>query len=250
MNFNSYQAIIRLVKRPESESFLLLDLLLAKIKEQVALARQLVALVPVAALEWQPPILTPVTEQPYSGPGQPAKSTAELIESATAAASSNPVTSPPASTAASTAASAPASPPASHDSGLLRVGDLLGHLLDCAAGFCALLYSIDKDRLSHFEKLRGLPVNHFCGIEETGSRLAEYITHIEEGFASLEDADLCKLIPTVFVPAGEPILTLLLGNLEHLINHKYQLFIYLRLLGVDVGTKDLYRIRGAGPGAS
>ena len=238
MNFNSYRAIIPLVKRPESESFLLLDLLLEKIKEQVALARHLVSLVPVAALRWQPPILTPATAQPYCGQGQPANSTAELIESATAAASSNPAASPL------------ESPLESPDSGLLRVGDLLGHLLDCAAGFCALLYSINKDRLTHFEKLRGRPVNHFCGIEEAQSRLAEYISHIEEGFASLEDSDLCKLIPTVFVPAGEPVLTLLLGNLEHLINHKYQLFIYLRLLGVDVGTNDLYRIRGAGPGAS
>jgi hypothetical protein len=218
------------VKRPESESFLLPDLLLEKIKEQVALARHLVSLVPAAALEWRPPVSTPAADQPYCAPGQPANSTAELIEPATAAASSNPA--------------------ASHGSGLLRVGDLLGHLLDCAAGFCALLYSINKGRLSHFEKLRGLPVNHFCGIEEARSRLAEYISHIEEGFASLEDPDLRTLIPTVFVPAGEPVLTLLLGNLEHLINHKYQLFIYLRLLGVDVGTKDLYRIRGARPGAS
>jgi len=130
---------------------------------------------------------------------------------------------------------------------LLRVGDLLGHLLDCVAGFCALLYSVNKSRLSHFERLRGMPVNHFCGIEEARSRLDEYMAYIEEGFACLEDPDLCKLIPTVFVPEGEPVLTLLLGNLEHLINHKFQLFIYLRLLGVNAGTKDLYRIRGAAP---
>jgi hypothetical protein len=32
----------------------------------------------------------------------------------------------------------------------------------------------------------------------------------------------------VFVPQGEPLLTLLLGNLEHFINHKYQLFSYLK----------------------
>jgi hypothetical protein len=46
------------------------------------------------------------------------------------------------------------------------------------------------------------------------------------------------------VAEGEPLLTLLLGNLEHLINHKHQLFWYLKLLGVSVRTPDLYRLRG------
>jgi hypothetical protein len=212
------------VEPPKSESFLLLE----KIREQVTLARHLVALVPSSALEWSPAVLTPsAIDQPYSGPGQPQDRTSKVIEPPTAGASSNPST--------------------SDYNGLLRVGDLLGHLLDCVAGFCALLYSINKGQLSHFEKLRGMPVNHFCGVEEARSRLDEYMAHIEEGFACLEDPDLSKLIPTVFVPKGEAVLTLLLGNLEHLINHKFQLFIYLRLLGVNVGTKDLYRIRGAEP---
>ncbi len=51
-------------------------------------------------------------------------------------------------------------------------------------------------------------------------------------------------MPTVFVPEGEAILTLLLGNLEHLINHKYQLFLYLKMLDVPVATRDFYRSRG------
>ena len=123
------------------------------------------------------------------------------------------------------------------------MGKLLGHLLDCMAGFCALLYALDKEKLAHFVKLRDLEVNHFCGIEEAQARLREYMRHIDEGFALLDDSDLGRMLPTVFVPEGEPVLTLLLGNLEHLINHKYQLFVYLRLLGVRVGTSDLYRIR-------
>src|SRR5947199_390304 len=60
----------------------------------------------------------------------------------------------------------------------------------------------------------------------------------------LSDADLARLIPTVFVSGGESVLTLLLGNLEHLINHKRQLFTYLQLLNVPVTTRDLYRFRG------
>jgi len=42
----------------------------------------------------------------------------------------------------------------------------------------------------------------------------------------------------------EALLTLLLGNLEHFINHQYQLFAYLKMLGVPLGTRDLYVWRG------
>ena len=125
----------------------------------------------------------------------------------------------------------------------LRVCDLLGHLLECLAGFCATLYAVDPERLSHFDRLRGLPVNHCCGLEEAIARLRDYGLQIREGFGLLDDDDLARRVPTVFVPAGEAVMTLLLGNLEHFINHKYQLFFYLKLLGVGVRTGDLYRTR-------
>jgi DinB superfamily len=124
-----------------------------------------------------------------------------------------------------------------------RVCDLLGHLLESLAGFCATLYSVNPERLVHFERLRELPVNHCCGVEEAVERIREYATHIREGFSLLRDEDLTHNIPTVFVPGGEAVMTILLGNLEHFINHKYQLFFYLKLLEVGVTTGDLYRIR-------
>jgi len=100
------------------------------------------------------------------------------------------------------------------------------------------------EQLAHFEQLRDLPVNHRCPPQEALNRLGLYAANIEDGFALLTDADLGRLLPTVFVPAGEAILTLLLGNLEHLINHKHQLFTYLKQMGVEVTTRDLYRFRG------
>ena len=51
------------------------------------------------------------------------------------------------------------------------------------------------------------------------------------------------MLTTVFT--NESVLTLLLGNLEHLVNHKYQLFVYLKILGVPVGTGDIYCWRGS-----
>ncbi|MCU1336710.1 MAG: hypothetical protein JWO19_2291 [Bryobacterales bacterium] len=71
-----------------------------------------------------------------------------------------------------------------------------------------------------------------------------YQGHVEDGFARLTDVDLGRQLSTVFVNQGESLLTLLLGNLEHLINHKHQLFTYLKLLGVEVTSRDLYHFRG------
>jgi hypothetical protein len=121
---------------------------------------------------------------------------------------------------------------------------LLGHLLDCLAGFCAVLAAAEPERLAHFSELRTLPVNHACSTAEALSRIALYRERIEEGFALLADSDLARTLPTVFADQGEPVLTLLLGNLEHLINHKHQLFTYLKQMGVEVSTRDLYRFRG------
>jgi len=95
-----------------------------------------------------------------------------------------------------------------------------------------VLAAAEPERVAHFGKLREFPatIEVFC-------------SHIEEGFALLTDADLARRVPTVFVAEGESILTLLLGNLEHLINHKHQLFTYLKQMGVAVATPDLYRLR-------
>jgi uncharacterized damage-inducible protein DinB len=116
--------------------------------------------------------------------------------------------------------------------GAWTTSDLFGHLLDCMAGFCAVLAAAEPERLAHFAKLRKAPAS-----------IEVYRAHIEEGLAMLTDGDLARRLPTVFVRRGESVLTLLLGNLEHLINHKHQLFTYLKEMGVPVGTPDLYRFR-------
>ena len=124
-----------------------------------------------------------------------------------------------------------------------RLDEVTGHLLECLAGFCAVLYAFNRERLAHFEGLKGGDKFAFK------RRMAVYMAHIEEGFALLSDEDLARPVPTVFVPEGEPLLTLLLGNLEHLINHKHQLFLYLKMIGAPVTTRDLYRWRGKQEGA-
>jgi hypothetical protein len=124
-----------------------------------------------------------------------------------------------------------------------RLCEVLGHLLECLAGFCAALYVAKPNELSHFISLRDLTVNHCCGIDEARERIGGYLGCINQGFTLITDSDLSNRIPTVFVPTGETLLVVLLNNLEHLINHKHQLFSYLKLLGIGVMTADLYRLK-------
>lgn len=124
--------------------------------------------------------------------------------------------------------------------GAVDIAELLGHLLECLAGFCAVLSAAKPDALAHFSELKKLKVNHRCGLGEAGVRIGEYAKNIGQGFAALTDDDLVRLIPTVFSTEGETVLGLVLNNLEHLASHKYQLFFYLKLVGVEVTTTDLY----------
>ena len=124
-----------------------------------------------------------------------------------------------------------------------KVRELLGHLLEALAGFCAALYAVHPQELAHFLKLRDLPVNHCCEIEEANQRIDEYEASIRTGFASISDEDLMLEIPTVFKQSGETLITILLGNLEHLMNHKHQLFFYLKLLGLPLTSRNLYKFR-------
>jgi hypothetical protein len=130
-------------------------------------------------------------------------------------------------------------------------GHLLGHLLDCMAGFCAVFNAAFPGQFAGILELRSLPVNHSCKSDEAINRVRAYTKYIEQGFKLCQEDDLRRELPTIFA-IGESLTTLLLGNLEHLINHKYQLFVYLKMLGIPVRTQDLYCWRGeadrSGPG--
>jgi uncharacterized damage-inducible protein DinB len=117
---------------------------------------------------------------------------------------------------------------------------LLNHLLDCAAGFCAVLSAVYPEQLAHFQELKKLLGNKPLTLAETGRKLDVLQAHLDQGFQILDDRDLEKMIPTVFVEEGVSLLALLLGNLEHFINHKYQLLVYLKLMGCSLGTRDVY----------
>lgn len=126
---------------------------------------------------------------------------------------------------------------------IFSVGELLGHLIDCVAGFCAALVAAFPAELNDFSNLRSVPGQPVASPQDALERIAKLSACVEQGFGMASDRALARKVSTVFVPEGEELLTILLGNFEHLTNHKHQLFLYLRLLGVPVGTEDLYRLR-------
>jgi hypothetical protein len=63
------------------------------------------------------------------------------------------------------------------------------------------------------------------------------------GFDQLTEPQLTQSIPTYFTPEGEPFLAIFLTNWKHLNHHAYQLFTYLKLYGIPVSTRHLYRFR-------
>src|SRR5690242_18890264 len=81
-----------------------------------------------------------------------------------------------------------------HLMSLLPVGrldsdpQLLGHLVDCLAGFCAVFHAADRQRLAHFQELRSIPVNDDCSAEEASRRIRLLAGAINEAFATLDDA--------------------------------------------------------------
>ena len=123
------------------------------------------------------------------------------------------------------------------------LGHTIGHLLDCLAGFCAVFQKAFPAELRRLRQVREMRLNGSWSPEEASKGLRMIAGYIARGFECCADTDLSRKVPTVFVPEGETLLTLLLGNLEHLNNHKYQLFLYLKLAGVAVTSRDVYRFR-------
>ena len=101
----------------------------------------------------------------------------------------------------------------------ITFGQLFTHLCECLAGVAATLQAARPKELAHLSKLKGLLSSPCASVADAVSRLGEFRAAVAEGFAALTDDDLPRRIPTVFVKDGEPVLTLILINIEHLASH-------------------------------
>jgi len=111
------------------------------------------------------------------------------------------------------------------------MGELVAHLVESAGGILACLAKLHPE-------LALTPLK--------GESLVVFSTYRQQflrASAQVSEADLVRVIPTYFVPIGEPFVAILLTNWKHLNHHVHQLFTYLKLLGVPVSTRHLYRFR-------
>jgi len=122
---------------------------------------------------------------------------------------------------------------------------LAWHLADSFSGFCAAFLRLHPEKLSHFTELRQRleSTRARADVLEARGLLESCRDHLRQAFAITDDDDFVRTVPTFFEPEGKPFLSILLVNLTHVTHHKFQLFIYLKMLGVDVSTPDLFRIR-------
>src|SRR5260370_24824803 len=94
--------------------------------------------------------------------------------------------------------------------GSTDVGYLVGHLLDCMAGFCAVFHAAFPQQLGDFSALQSLPVNHFCRPDAALCRIREYAAHFGQCFDLCTANDLPQVVPSYFVPQVAALGTLLL----------------------------------------
>lgn len=118
---------------------------------------------------------------------------------------------------------------------------LAAHLVESWAGLCACFHRLHPQTLAHFNVLKTqLSQHQNPTLAESLALLSTCRAHAAEGFALTTDAQLSQLIPTYFSPQGEALLSVLLQNSNHIKHHAYQLFLYLKLLGLPVSTRHLY----------
>ena len=116
------------------------------------------------------------------------------------------------------------------------MAELAAHLAESFGGICACLARLNPAAFTQ-QETAGLTLSQ-CRLV-----LAAYRAQVQK--ANISDADWMRVIPTYFAPEGEALLAVLLVNLKHANHHAHQLFTYLKLLGVPVETRHLYRFTGA-----
>lgn len=114
---------------------------------------------------------------------------------------------------------------------------LAAHLAESFGGICACFARLHPEALRHWEKSETLGLS----VAESRELVGRYRQRLREAEALTVDSDLARPITTYFAPAGEPFVSVLLTNTKHTNHHVHQLFTYLKLLGVPVGTRHLYR---------
>jgi len=121
----------------------------------------------------------------------------------------------------------------------MTLGQLLHHLAMCPGTFVAAANNAFPPAEA-FQKFVEEDLKSTKAPDVAGRELSRGWDEARAALSRVGDADF--LGKTVAVPWGPPmpLWRTCLGMAEHWANHKYQLFFYLKLLGLPVNTMTLY----------
>jgi hypothetical protein len=122
----------------------------------------------------------------------------------------------------------------------MSLGQLIHHISSGIGSELRMLISNSWPNPGEIEesmKLNGMPS---CSVQEALERLEKDKSTLREVLSEISEEDFANKI--VSVPWGwkSPLEKMALDFREHFINHKMQLFTYLKLLGFPVNTNTLY----------
>jgi hypothetical protein len=125
-------------------------------------------------------------------------------------------------------------------SNFMSMGQLICHLAD---GIGTELQMVVNNSFPKPEEMSGLPeLSKFptCTVQEALAKLEKDKTTLRDILAGVTEEDFATRI--VSVPWGwkSNLEKMSLDFREHFVNHKMQLFTYLKLLGLPVNTETLY----------
>jgi len=124
------------------------------------------------------------------------------------------------------------------------VEGLAAHLVESWGGVCGCFQRLHPQQMAKLTALQEqIAKAGEARLAASQGLLGECREKVKEGFLLTSDEDLGRRVPTYFNPGGEPFLEILLTNLKHVNHHAHQLFVYLKLMGVAVETRHLYRFR-------
>ena len=124
----------------------------------------------------------------------------------------------------------------------MSFGQLICHVAGGTGGDLRCLFTGDwppmsPEKMVEMMKLENLPS---CGVEEALSKLEEDKAILREFLDNISDDEFAnKAVSTPWGTQGK-MERMSIAFLEHFVNHKMQLFLYLKLLGLPVDTGTLY----------
>jgi len=122
----------------------------------------------------------------------------------------------------------------------MRTGQVLCHLSEGVGGGLEMLVTSKWPSMKEMEEAMKLEKLPSCSVQEALDKLKKDKEILRQVLDGLSEEDFANKVVTVPWGMTAKMERMTISFLEHFINHKMQLFTYLKLLGLPVNTETLY----------